>query len=416
MAKRSLSQSQQASSEPGAPRLEEHRSKRQLGSSPKPNVELQHQGRTKDDLRSGTPTRLGSLRDDHQHFVILSWNVSTIRPYLDVIESKDCRPLTNPSSDIRQYFGRPSIRPVSPPPLRRQEANPKGWSPFYALVGTHSFPHVICLQELSIHISDLESINSLHHALIPDKSVRDMLSAETGIYHPAYTVHATLCRSRVGRGRFGVATLVREDVVLKESRDVDWDAEGRVRIVMFALPPSVPASRGSVHGRNASDRMKGSSVALLNVYALNGTSYPYRNPVTNTLHGTRNERKREFNRLLAKECQALRDQGYKVLLIGDFNIALSAKDTYPRLRTEEPHARARQEFQDLFLKNMGMRDVFRDKEPETRVGSWFASAQDWSRVDYALMDSALAERVKAVRYLVEKKEKSDHCPMEIEMT
>ncbi len=53
----------------------------------------------------------------------------------------------------------------------------------------------------------------------------------------------------------------------------------------------------------------------------------------------RNERKREFNRLLMHECGELRG-----VLVGDFNISLGQRDCHPRLRTEYPHGLARSEF------------------------------------------------------------------------
>lgn len=53
----------------------------------------------------------------------------------------------------------------------------------------------------------------------------------------------------------------------------------------------------------------------MKVYALNGSEYDWRNE-KNEVQGTRNQRKREFNRLLAQEVLRIKANGMKVVLIG----------------------------------------------------------------------------------------------------
>ena len=88
--------------------------------------------------------------------------------------------------------------------------------------------------------------------------------------------------------------------------------------------------------------------------------------MTGKAKGTRNERKRDFNRLLQTELQKMREQGLRLICIGDFNISLEKRDCYPRLRTEEPHAQARKEFNEHFIPPLDVVDVFREVHGDKR--------------------------------------------------
>ena len=131
------------------------------------------------------------------------------------------------------------------------------------------------------------------------------------------------------------------------AREVAWDGEGRV--VVLEVP-----------------RL---ALGVVNVYALNGTEYAYRDPRTGALSGTRNERKRVFNRLLMREVAQMQGKGMRVVAIGDWNITRTHADCFPRLRTEEPHATARREFNDVFMPTLDLVDVFRELHPEKKAYS-----------------------------------------------
>jgi exonuclease III len=97
---------------------------------------------------------------------------------------------------------------------------------------------------------------------------------------PGFTMYSTLPaivkRTAQNLRMYGVITYVRTDVVpqISKTRGVDWDDEGRVLII----------------------EMQG--LALINIYAVNGTDAQYVVRTTGEATGqTRHQRKREFNRL-----------------------------------------------------------------------------------------------------------------------
>lgn len=104
-----------------------------------------------------------------------------------------------------------------------------------------------------------------------------------------------------------------------------------------------------------------------------------------------------------------------IILLGDFNISLTAADCFPRLRTEHPHALARREFIDEVMPGMAVVDIWRRMHgPLARGYSWFAVGKpfrsDAARVDYALVSEEAVPRVTSVEYLETMQGGSDHCP------
>ncbi|TBU40114.1 hypothetical protein BD309DRAFT_927740 [Dichomitus squalens] len=295
---------------------------------------------------------------------ILSWNVETPVPFLQLSTAK-ARAAANVT---------PSVAPGSNPTLLRD------------LFRRHAFPDFVCLQEVRARHTDKEWITALGFA------------ANIGDGGPRYTMHHSLNHATRGQRHFGVATFVREPSPVACVREVYWDAEGRVLIL-------------EMH----------SVWALVNVYALNGSEFMWRDPLGRAAPKTRNERKREFNRLLMQECIALRQRGLRVVLIGDFNISLAKMDCYPRLRTEYPHGLARAEFREQFIPGVNVVDVFREKYPGVKAYSWFAKGKppgtDCARVDYALVDRNLEENVVDITYLEDPQERghSDHAPLLLTM-
>jgi exodeoxyribonuclease-3 len=235
-------------------------------------------------------------------------------------------------------------------------------------------PEVVCLQELRIRASDGQAIGALEHAL------------------PGYRCHYSLPRDphnvtfRGGRA-YGVATFVQG----RWSAEVpEWDLEGRVVVV----------------------RRQG--LAIVNIYAVNGTSKPYLDAAGH-IAGDRHELKRRFQSSVMDLGRELRKEG-GVIIAGDWNVSRAARDTHPRLRTEEPHARARAEL-NARMDVEGFVDIWRERHPAGRTYTWFnrrARGLDAARVDYILVSSDLVPRVRAADIL-DLLSWSDHAPVVLEL-
>jgi exodeoxyribonuclease III len=235
-------------------------------------------------------------------------------------------------------------------------------------------PDVLCLQELRIRHHDAEAIDTLEAAL------------------PGYRCYHALARDphnvkfRGGR-MYGVATFVRGRW---RGEVPSWDLEGRVV---------------TVHKRG---------LAIVNVYAVNGTSKPYLDQ-TGCASGDRHAFKRRFQVEVMKLAIELRKRG-GVIMAGDWNVSRTAQDTYPRLRTEEPHARARAELNAQLIEH-GLVDIWRERHPDERAYTWFnrrARGLDAARVDYILVSDDVAPRVQSAEIL-DLLPWSDHAPVCIEL-
>ena len=285
---------------------------------------------------------------------IISWNVEPPVPFLELTARK-----AGPSTE----------KPGSNLSLLRD------------LIVRHDFPDFVCLQEIRARQTDKEWISSLKVA--PNGNGDG----------PQYTTFTSLNRATRGQRHFGVVTYAKNAEDIAAAREVDWDAEGRVMIL----------------------EMK-SGWALVNVYALNGSEYMWRDALGRSPPKTRNERKREFNQLLMEECRAMQARGLRLVLVGDFNISLTELDCIPRLRTEYPHSLARREFTDTFIPVLDVVDVYRILHGDQPAFSWFAKGKpqgaDAARVDYALVERPLVDHVVESMYLEAPQERahSDHAP------
>ncbi|TFY68692.1 hypothetical protein EVJ58_g852 [Rhodofomes roseus] len=293
------------------------------------------------------PTAPGTIK-------ILSWNVETPVPFLDLTPRK---------------AGPSSVKPASNLSLLRD------------VIARHGYPEFICLQEVRARHTDKEWIASLKNA--PNGKGDG----------PQYTTFTSLNRAPRGQRHFGVVTYAKNPDDIANAREVDWDAEGRVMIL----------------------EMK-SGWALVNVYALNGSEYMWRDATGRSPPKTRNERKREFNQLLMQECRMMQQRGLRLVLVGDFNISLTKRDCVPRLRTEYPHSLARKEFMDNIIAGLDVVDVYRTLHGDRSALSWFAKGKpqgsDAARVDYALVERSIANRVTESEYFQDPEERahSDHAP------
>lgn len=263
------------------------------------------------------------------------------------------------------------------------DADHPGLPALHARLGS---PDVLCLQELRIRPRDTGMVARMHAAL------------------PGYTCHASLNHDphngafRGGRA-YGVATWTREPLASTPFR-FDWDTEGR--IIGTALP---------AHG-----------LAIVNVYAVNGTSRPHWDAERGALHGDRHQFKQRFIERLGGEMQRLLRGGLAWVLIGDWNVSCTRQDATPRLRTEEPHATARRRFNEEFVSALDLIDGFRHRHPDESAYTWFNARSryrlDAARVDFALLSRELLPRLAGagIEADADARPGSDHAPLWIDLT
>ena len=207
--------------------------------------------------------------------------------------------------------------------------------------------------------------------------------------------------------------IVRDDLLLAEgidtgehAKEVSWDLEGRVLLL------EIPNRK----------------VVVLNVYAVNGTENPYRNPQNGEIIGTRHDRKRAFHTELKRECKGYGDRGWKVVVAGDLNIARSPLDGFPGRRMGEAHIKNRRDFEEKFMHErkdggLGMVDSFRAFHGNEKKYSYRSPSRVWGsscdRVDLILFSSDLGSgsgyQLKEADILDEEDERgpSDHLPLYI---
>lgn len=338
--------------------------------------------------RTSAPSQIETLR-------IVSWNIENPAPYLHAARSTE---VSTSNRSISHYFS-PSPSTSSKSTSRQK---PKKQENVLApslrgILKEHDWPDLFCLQEVRTLAKDKAGIRALKSAgnaepasvvrqgkkanledsgdtssssasdsdtSIPSAHVKTESVAGDG--GPSYTAHLSLCQAKTGSGRFGVAVYISSRIsgcTQYTAREVDWDAEGRIVIVHF------PSLR----------------LAVISVYALNGSEYPWRDPITGREEGTRSERKRNFNRLLAEEVKRMQAQypnpttrkpdveggddekkSLDVVMVGDWNVSREARDCFPRLRTEEPHAYARKLFNEEFMPSLRVMDAFRELHGDKR--------------------------------------------------
>jgi exodeoxyribonuclease-3 len=242
-------------------------------------------------------------------------------------------------------------------------------------------PQVVCLQEIRVRPKDAELVRAMEQAL------------------PGYACQYALCddpRNVTYRGgrAYGVVTYVKKRFTAARGRTAAWDREGRVVIT----------------------EMPSQKLAVINLYAVNGTSKPYYDHELGRIEGDRHAWKRRVNRHIMGEAEALAARGMRLVLVGDWNISRTAIDTHPRLRTEEPHATARRELNELIIPRLGVVDAFRALHPAARKYTWFnksARRLDAARVDYALVSESLMPAVREadIDEAREHRFGSDHAPL-----
>jgi exodeoxyribonuclease III len=261
-----------------------------------------------------------------------------------------------------------------------------GQGKLQALCARLGNPDVLCLQEIRIRPHDADALAAMHDAL------------------PGYGCHFALNRdAHNGRHRggraYGVATWIAR-ALHAAPLTFAWDFEGRALASIFTEL----------------------QLSIVNVYAVNGTSRPHRDPQTGTEDGDRHAFKRRFVRQLGAEAAALQARGLRLALLGDWNVSRTRQDTWPRLRTEEPHATARAEFNEQFMPSLDLHDIFRTLHPDARQYTWFnrrarGGRLDAARVDFALLDGTLVGHASAagIADFEAWREYSDHAPLWLEL-
>jgi len=262
------------------------------------------------------------------------------------------------------------------------------------------------LQEVKINPDDTATQRAV------ERAVRD----DTKGAEPDYRAFFCLPRDKYnargfGRKVYGVCSIVRADFLEETNakvRTVDWDLEGRIQIVETEAVNGWP------------------KLSIWNIYAVNGTDNPYKDPKTGAVVGTRHDRKLKVHRLIMEESKRLETEGYAVVLAGDLNIARARIDGYPNLRTKpEQHVKNRADFNKKFFDDpQGFRgvDTFRHSHPSEKRYTYFPRGGPFGyscdRVDLIVCSDGLKQNITAAGMLDTPADRgpSDHVPLFVEFT
>ena len=331
------------------------------------------------------------LKSDHLR--IFSWNLNGIDPFLQ--------------PTISSYFTRASL-----PPRHgsvRNSARPDRLASFRECLKRWKYPQILCLQEIKIASHDDKTMRAVQQAVKPRRSQISSSSEQETNYRTFFNLPTDQFNARGlgGKGKlYGVCTLVREDFLEKEAHGKDsifpvaWDSEGRVLVLELAKR----------------------KLAIFNVYAVNGTDYPYRSPRTGAVIGTRHDRKRTFHTELKHACESYEQRGWKVVIAGDLNIAPGSLDGFPGIRLADAHVKNRADFAAKFLHpqeigGLAMLDTYRLLHGEERKYSYRPRGIPWGtscdRVDLILASHTLSQRLLEADLLDDEAERgpSDHVPL-----
>lgn len=381
---------------------------------------------------------LESMRLKNPHCIrIFSWNVNSIQPFI-------------PASDalITSFF-----KPVGQTGRREgpETQQASHGNPIRLFLQRHRWPEVVFLQELKISPSDKKTPPALLK-LVNTSSGKDDIPTPAN----TYTLDCNLPRDKYnargfGSKLYGVGTLIREDFAAQgvaAVRHAKWDFEGRVTIVELRpghRDTDVATTKHIVNVGNLKDHVD-RPLALLNIYAVNGTTAPYRSPETGKVCGTRHDHKLAFHTRLRDESIELESRGFSVVLAGDLNIARGRLDGHPKLRTspqqhcvnradfntkffgEEDNAQAEAYTGDGSLQGSKVKfdgvDVFRALRGKERRYTYHPRAgHDWGsscdRVDFILVSKTLYDSSGVVETDIfdspQERGTSDHVPLWIEI-
>lgn len=327
---------------------------------------------------------------------IYSWNINGIQPFLQNSITRYLQPRSNSSS--------PSL-------ARETDGENQKSASLRAFLRRHNWPEVLCLQEVKIRSDDIQTQNQIRVA------VNQRQSSQSN--EPQYKVFLTLPRDKFNVKAFngklyGVCSIIRSDFydkMVSRVREVDWDTEGRFSVIETEDPAS------------------GQKLVIWNVYAVNGTDSPYRDPTSGKDIGTRHDRKLLVHKLLMDECRQMEAEGWLVLIIGDLNVAPARIDGYPNLRTfPQQHVINRADFNTRFLdpeNSSGFRgvDVWRHLKGDEKKYTYYPRTRDWGsscdRVDLAIASQELIKRDYVVSMDIwespQERGPSDHVPLSVSL-
>jgi exonuclease III len=350
---------------------------------------------------------------------VFSWNINGIAPFLPPQSTK-----------ITSFF-----KPFDPD--RPRANNPPKADNLRAFLHRHNWPEALFLQELKIQPGNTSALAALLTCLNTPLHPGDDTLAE----NRTYTLEAVLPRdkhnARGFQGKlYGVGTILRTDFARRHGahvRGVDWDLEGRVSVV--ELQPTTLIQNHTFQEYKP--------LALLNIYAVNGTPAPYRSPLDGRVTSTRHDHKLAFHSRLRDECLSLEAKGFDVVIAGDLNVARGPLDGYPSLRTfPGQHCVNRADFNAKFFgvgdnKGAGAYvggevgkercfdgvDVFRAMYGDERRYTYYPRTREWGsscdRVDMVVVSKGLWEagRMRGTGILDTPQERgrSDHVPLWVEI-
>ncbi|KAM7210122.1 Endonuclease/exonuclease/phosphatase [Rhypophila decipiens] len=389
------------------------------------------------------PTTPASASPPKRAIRLFSWNINGISPLVP-----------SSSKKITSFFGpsQPNGNSLNNDPLNLETQGPS----LRAFLRRHNWPEILFLQEIKIKQGDDKTEALLLSSLNTPLDSSDDLG-EDGTR--SYTLHTSLPRDKYnakgfGGKLYGVATIIRQDFAerfVEKVRYPDWDLEGRVSIVEMKRTQNITSSRPSDIGNSGpfprphTEPIK--PLAMMNIYAVNGTSAPYRSPKTGLVSGTRHDHKLAFHTRLRDECLDLESKGFHVVVAGDLNVARGLWDGHPKLRTfPKQHCLNRSDFNVKFFgeddnkragaylsKNDGKKgtgekcldavDVYRATHGDRRKYTWISRNGEWGsscdRVDLIFVSKGLWEagRVVGADILDSPLERgpSDHVPIWIEI-
>lgn len=297
---------------------------------------------SKDFVQLETTARSGMLS-----IRIFSWNINGVQSFLP----SSSTPITSFFKPVSNQLKRDSDRePLNKTSEPRKP--PSVGSPLRAFLSRHNWPEVLFLQELKINRQDQKTPTALLSALNTPLGSNDPVTASS-----KYTLDVNLPRDKFnargfGGKLYGVGTILREDFATRHVatvRHAEWDLEGRVSIVELQRP-SHGCSERDIGSGGHSERDTSRPLALINVYAVNGTSAPYRSPENGQTVGTRHDHKISFHSKLRDECLQLEKRGFDVVVSGDLNVARGRLDGHPNLRTwPKQHCVNRADFNTKFF-------------------------------------------------------------------
>ncbi|RYP29323.1 hypothetical protein DL767_006784 [Monosporascus sp. MG133] len=428
---------------------------------------------------------------------IFSWNVNGIAPFVQDYLQKPISAFFKPSSAAgerrRRGATNDDVTTDSEDDGVKEAAETgdpmkEGKASLRAALLRYRWPHILFLQEVKIKPGDAKTMAAVRVAVNdaggPTRSDR-MRNArghvdgtdirKKGPYAawledggPEYDVQFNLPadpRNAKGFGGkvYGVAAIIRKDFMhryVQSVTEVAWDREGRVQIIKtgeVTFPPepdpeAIPTLAGEKELKNETSQKDGAEFAvkfaIINIYAVNGTSNPYYNTQTGVEVGTRHDRKLAVHTELLREAHALQRKGFQVIIAGDLNVARNELDGYPNLRTwPHQHVLNRLDFNTKFftkqpIKHVSSRasysedaaasmeesiqgfdaiDTFRHVHGTERRYSYYPRGRPWGsscdRVDLIIASRYLSDHIVAAGICDNPRDRgpSDHCPIWVEI-